>query len=328
MVAPRLAVVVPAYQAEPFVADALRSVQAQTVPDWECIVIDDGSTDATVDIVRTFVAADDRVHLIRQANRGLSGARNTGIRNVSPSVEFVSFLDADDMLCPDALRILVSRLEEDPSAVGAYGYAELMDENGQPVSPGFHPNRQRSRRKLSGRTIRAVGELEPVDFTEWLVVGPMWPPGVGLHRRAAVDAVGYFDESLKQVEDVDFYTRMSRHGVYLPVAEHVAWYRQHGGQMTTRRAEFWHSHDTVRHKTWASPLNSPEQRRAVVRAWRIAQLRRIARCTERLLTAVVRRRWKSAGRLFIGLVVLLLQGLRGRPPVAKRSHVVWAGRDV
>ncbi|MGY1816306.1 glycosyltransferase family 2 protein [Geodermatophilus sp. SYSU D00663] len=325
---PRLAVVVPAYQAERFVADALRSVQAQTLPDWECIVIDDGSTDATVDVVRAFTASDERVRLIRQANRGLPGARNTAIRNLSPSVEFVSFLDADDLLCPDALRVLVSRLEDDPSAVGAYGYAEWTDESGDPLLPGFHSDRQRSRRKLSGRVIRAVGEMEPVDFTEWLVVGPLWPPAVGLHRRTVVDAVGYFDEDLKQVEDVDFYTRMSRHGHYLPVAEQVAWYRQHGSQMTTRRAEFWHSHDTVRYKTWASPLNSPEQRRAVVRAWRIAQVRRIARCSVRLLTAVVRRRWKSAGRLFVGLLVLLFQGLRGRPPVARRWHVVWTGRDV
>lgn len=324
----RVAVVVPAYQAGRYIAATLRSVQAQTFTNWECIVVDDGSTDGTAAVVRSIAATDERVRLVRQVNRGLSAARNTGILNISPGVEFISFVDADDMLCDSALATLVGRLTGDQHAVGAYGYAELMDEDGAPLSPGLHPARQKNRWRVNGWTNRRVGELEPVTFAEWVVVGPMWPPAVGLHRRQAVDAIKGFDEGLKQLEDVDFYTRMSRIGDYMPVGEHVAWYRQHGAQMTTRRAEFWHSFDVVRYKTWASPDNSPEQRRDVERAWRAGQGRRIARCMQRLLAAAARREWAAAGRLLLGLSILLGQGLRGRPPEARMRHVVWAGRDV
>jgi glycosyltransferase involved in cell wall biosynthesis len=324
----RVAVVVPAYQCEQYIAETLRSIQDQTHQDWECIVIDDGSTDGTAGIVRAFADSDPRVRLVRQVNRGLPAARNTGIRNVSPGVEFVSFVDADDTLCGDALSTLVSRLTENGDAVGSYGYAELMDEDGRPMDPGFHPARQKDRWRIEGWVNRRVSELEPVEFAEWVVVGPLWPPAVGLHRRDVVDAVGGFDEDLKQVEDTDFYIRMSRFGPYLPVGRQVAWYRQHRGQMTTRRAEFWHSHDRVRHKAWISAQNTPDQRRAVERAWRISQLRRITRCTQRLVAATSRREWRAAGRLLLGLSILLGQGLRGRPPEARWRHVVWTGRDV
>lgn len=325
---PAVAVVVPAYRVEDYVVDTLRSVQRQTMPDWECVVVEDGSPDDTAARVAEIAVDDARIRLVRQANTGLSGARNTGLAHVSEGVRYVAFLDSDDLWREDALEHLLAALEADPAAVGAYGYAEFVDEHGEPFASGLHSGRQRQRRRLVGRLVRPVAEHEPVRFDELVVGNPVWPPAVALHRREVVDEVGPFDTTLKQCEDVDFMLRMARHGPYVATARQVAWYRQHGGQMTTRRAEFWYAHDMVRRKSWESELNTPEQRRDVARAWRVAQVRRLVRCSLRLGSAVRHGRWPDARRLAHGWAVLVVQLIGSVPPVARLEHVHLAGRDV
>ena len=329
--APLVSVIVPAYRVEKFVADTLRSVQAQTLTDWECLVVDDGSDDETAGVVADFLAADSRIRLLRQANLGLSEARNSGLRCATPGAQYVAFLDSDDLWCEDALEHLVEALEKDPNAVGAFGYAELINEIGKPILSGFHRARQSRRRRATWWGIRGLSASQPVRFEDWVVYAPLWPPAVGLHRRKVVDLVGFFDPQLKQLEDVDFYIRMSRHGYYRPIDHHVAWYRQHDGQMTKRTAEFWYFYDALRHKTWASELNTRKQRRSVVVAWRVAQGRRIARCMKLLAAAVFRRQWTETGRLTKACLVLIGQGIRSGPPRARHGHVnldfYLGGRD-
>jgi glycosyltransferase involved in cell wall biosynthesis len=329
--APLVSVIVPAYRVEKFVAESLRSIQAQTMSDWECIVVDDGSDDETARVVADFVTADPRIRLLRQANLGVSGARNTGVRAATPGARYMAFLDPDDLWCDDALEQLVDVLESDPDAVGAFGYAELMDELGQPILPGLHPARQFRRRRAGRWGIRGMPSSEPVRFEDWVVYGPLWPPAVGLHRRRVVDLIGFFDTQLKQLEDNDFYTRMARHGYYRPIDRQVAWYRQHDGQVTKRIAEFWYFYDALRRKTWDSELNTRMQRRSVVVAWRAGQVRRITRCIKLLIGAVVRRQWTEARRHAKACLVLVAAGLRSHPPQARHEHVnldvYLGGRD-
>jgi glycosyltransferase involved in cell wall biosynthesis len=329
--APLVSVIVPAYRVEKFVAEALRSVQAQTMRDWECLVVDDGSDDETVRVVAEFVAADPRIRLLPQANLGLSEARNTGLRGAAPGARYVAFLDSDDLWCEDALEQLVGVLENDLDAVGAFGFAELIDEVGEAILPGFHRARQFRRRRARWWGIRGMPSSEPVRFEDWVVYGPLWPPAVGLHRRKIVDLIGFFDPKLKQLEDVDFYTRMSRHGHYRQIDRHVAWYRQHDGQMTKRIAEFWHFHDALRRKTWESDLNTPRQRRRAVIAWRATQGRRIARCGRLLIISMFRRQWAETRRLTKGCLILIAQATRSSPPTGRDERVNLAvylgGRD-
>lgn len=325
---PRTAIVVPAYQAERFIEETLRSIQDQTVQDWECIVVDDGSSDGTAREVAGVGRHDSRIRMVAQQNRGLASARNTGLGNVSTGVRYVAFVDADDTWCPDALHHLIEALERDPAAAAAYGYAELMDEQGDPIDPGLHPSRQRDRRRVTGPLMRRVSAAEPVRFAEWVVGGPVWPPAVALHRREVVTAAGPFDPDLRQLEDWDFYIRSARHGHHVPVDRQVAWYRQHPRQMTRRRVEFWYSHDVVRHKAWSSAANSRTQRFRATVAWRHAQSRRIARCGLRLVAAVRQRQWGRSWDRLRGLAVLLAQSLRPGPPVAQRRHIEWTGRGV
>lgn len=325
---PRTAVIVPAYQAERFVAETLRTIQAQTVTDWECIVVDDGSRDGTARAVEAVAAADPRITLVRRDNGGVASARNLALSKMSAAVQYVAFVDADDLWCEDALERLTAALEVSPDAVGAYGYAELVDEHGSPLSPGLHPSRQRDRRRLVGRRLQAVGEMEPLRFAENVVVGPIWPPAVALHRRRVVDLVGGFDPEIRQADDWDYYVRMSRHGDFVPVGRRVASYRQHANNLTSQSAENAYFTDVTRRKTWESPLNTPEQRLVATRAWRQMQWRRTARTAQRLLAALGHRRWDEVPDLLRGTVVLAAQNLAAGPPVARREHVLWARRTL
>jgi glycosyltransferase involved in cell wall biosynthesis len=122
----RIGVVVPAYNAAPWIGDAVASVLAQTHRDWVLVVVDDGSTDATGDVLARF--RDRRMRLIRQANAGVSAARNSGIRElIGGSATALLFLDADDWLAPDALARLVATLEAAPDAVAASGAYARVD---------------------------------------------------------------------------------------------------------------------------------------------------------------------------------------------------------
>lgn len=100
---PLVSVIVPCYNQGRFLADALDSVLAQTYTRWECIVVNDGSTDDTRTVARRYAAGDARFKYVEQANRGLPGARNRGLQEMRG--DYVQFLDADDLIAPDKLRL-------------------------------------------------------------------------------------------------------------------------------------------------------------------------------------------------------------------------------
>src|SRR5437870_12319582 len=99
---PLVSIIVPSYNYAHFIGEALQSIQSQTYSNWECIVVDDGSTDDTGALVRQLAEKDGRIKYVRQENRGLAAARNAGMAN-SEGVYF-QFLDADDLLEPQKLE--------------------------------------------------------------------------------------------------------------------------------------------------------------------------------------------------------------------------------
>ena len=120
-------IIIPVYQVEKYIGCALSSVAAQSFADWEAVIVDDGSTDASNAICREYCQSDARFKLIRQDNAGLSAARNTGMD--AAAGDYIVFLDGDDFLEPDALEQLAMQIKSEPADIvcfnGYTGFAEL-----------------------------------------------------------------------------------------------------------------------------------------------------------------------------------------------------------
>jgi len=135
---PQISVIITCFNQQDWIGDAIESVRTQSFVNWECLVVDDGSTDETAQVVRQLCAADSRVRLIRQANTGVSGARNTGF--VASTGEFIQFLDGDDWIRPRKFELQLLHFQRDPDiAVSCCGFSyqhlRSPDFNRYPVQP-------------------------------------------------------------------------------------------------------------------------------------------------------------------------------------------------
>ena len=127
-----ISIIVPVYNVESYLKECLESIQQQTYPHFECIMVNDGSTDSSVRIAEEYLS-DSRFRLINQNNQGLASARNTGIRCIKDSSSFVSFVDSDDYVHPTFLEKLIRHIEEDVDVIE--GMIEMFYDGD---SPKFH----------------------------------------------------------------------------------------------------------------------------------------------------------------------------------------------
>ncbi len=129
-----LSIVIPCYNGEPWLDEALASVAAQTRGDWEAVIVDDGSTDRSAAIARQWCGRDARVRLVQQANAGLPAARNAGAR--ATTGDRLVFLDCDDLLEPGFLEVMAEALDDAPNMSGAACEQIVMRTDGtRPVQP-------------------------------------------------------------------------------------------------------------------------------------------------------------------------------------------------
>lgn len=265
-VPPTIGVVIAAYQAADYLGPTLQSLAEQSRGDWHCVVVDDGSTDGTAEIAERAASLDDRVHLLRQANAGVSAARNAGFDALPASVTLVCFLDSDDLLLPEALGTLAAALEARPDASGCSGWAEAIDGDGAEVAPGSHRAQQTARAAYRrGRAVQL--DLDDDSTFESLVIrGTIWPPATALMRAPVVRACGGFDPALRFQEDWDLFLRASRRAPIAFVDRQVAWYRRHDGNATKDDADFLQGEALLRRKAWLDPANTRRQRALVLRA--------------------------------------------------------------
>ncbi len=253
-----------------FLLATLKSVQGQALTDWECVVVDDGSTDDTLDIALNHAASDPRFRVVRIENAGPSAARNEGYSQTNPLAEFVTFMDSDDLWLPHALDTLRRRLQDDPAAVGAQGLAELIDEAGEPLAPGSHSARGRSRLGLEGRRLVEWPLDRATNFAVLVNGNVLFPPGLVLARRSVYERTGRFDERFRGAEDWDMLIRLSRFGGLAFVNDVVLHYRQHGSNLGAAKGiERWAW--LVRCKAFHSPENDDAQQRIARRGWRAYQ---------------------------------------------------------
>lgn len=231
---PVVTIIVPLYNGGPFIDETLQSVLAQTFGRFEVIVVDDGSTDDGLDIVRARMS-DPRVKLVGGGRRGVAEARNVGAAGVSGASRYLTFLDADDVWHPDALATLMETLERRPDAAGAFVLAEYIDGDGKVFQPGDFPRHMRGREDLRDGRFEPRDPAADVHFEHLFVANLVYPPGCLLIRRSAYDRTGGFDGTFL-AEDGEFVIRLARQGPLVPVDRVLAGYRRHSSNATGNRA--------------------------------------------------------------------------------------------
>src|SRR5262245_37117446 len=191
----RASIVIPAYNQAAYLAEALESALAQTHPDLEVIVVDDGSTDETADVCLRFGGAA-RVRVVRTENRGVAEARNRGIAEATG--DYLCFLDADDRYHRGKIARQAAQLDRDPHLGFVYCDIREIDQHGAPLDRDYSVGRER--RLLNG------------DITPSLLRGGFFPPHVVMVRKTALAAIGGFDGALGGNADLDLRLRLSSAG--------------------------------------------------------------------------------------------------------------------
>lgn len=310
---PLISVIVPAHNNEGFVGQTLASIRAQSIEDWECLVVDDGSRDATCAVVEAVCAVDGRVRLIRQSCGGSSLARNRGFLESNAASEYVSFMDADDVWERDALETLLSRVRECPDAVGAHGLADFIDSAGKQMNPGGFAAFGRRRLGYHDGEIREWPLGAPTVFETLVWTGPLYPPGLLLARREAYERAGLFDVRLKHCEDWDMCIRLSRLGRLEFVDRVLLSYRRHAFNQSNDHRSSGAMARRLHHKTFFSEENTPAQKAMLRAGWKAWQW---YRAKEKWLSARERGINELPWALFqalAGVPVHLVRYLRGSP---------------
>lgn len=197
-----VSIIIPAFNAERHLADALTSARAQTYAPTELIVIDDGSTDRTAEIAGQF----EGVVVLQQPNRGAPAARNAGVASATGT--FLAFLDSDDMFPRDKLAVQMDHLRTHPEVGCVFGTQEIFTSDG------------------------AVDSSWMEELPEWMRWAPNWEhrgqiqPMSMVVRRSVFDAVGSFDERLRVSDDVDWVLRATEAGIVMAVVNDVVLHRR------------------------------------------------------------------------------------------------------
>jgi glycosyltransferase involved in cell wall biosynthesis len=267
----KFSVIIPAYNVERYIAATIQSVLNQTYQNFEIIIVDDASPDRVGEICQRFT--DPRIKLIRQENRGVSGALNTGIRQAQG--EYLAFLDGDDLWLPEKLEKHIEHLEKSPDVGVSFSRSSFIDDTGQPLNEYQMP-------KLKEITVPYLFCTNPVGNGSAAVV-----------RRETLEAIKfqdnlygsiedcYFDECLRACQDSEILLRIA---IQTPwqiegIPEALTQYRVKPGGLSSNFLKSMEVWEQVIERTRSY---APE----IVRAWenksRAYQLRYLARTAVRL----------------------------------------------
>lgn len=211
MVSPEISVVMAVYNGEEYLKEAVDSILCQTVSDFEFIIVDDGSTDASSSIVRSF--KDPRIKLIEQSNQGLAKALNNGIAYAKG--KYIARLDADDIALPERLELQRNFLESNPAAVIVGSNAIVMDKEGCELYT--------SSQKLTWEEIKTM-----------LPDTPFYHSAVFFRKDTFIKAGGYYEAIRHHFEDVILWNRMAEYGELFNLKETLIKYRIVPGGISNR----------------------------------------------------------------------------------------------
>ncbi len=218
---PKISVVIPCFNAERYITATIRSAMAQDWPDMEIVVVDDGSSDRSVELVRQNFP---QVRMIQQPNQGVAAARNTGIAHAT--ADWIAFLDADDIWLPGKLHAQWAQLIDDKNTRMSYTAWRVWTSN-DPAPSGEYLDSLQHQANDTARWTGPTGWVYP----QLLIDCVVWTSTVLAHRSVFAE-VGQFDPSLRIGEDYDLWLRASRVTKILRVSAPFALYRIHAESIT------------------------------------------------------------------------------------------------
>lgn len=258
-----ISIIIPAHNSLRFLADTFKSVQAQTVDEWELLLVENGSTDDTLSIAYDFARRDPRIRVLEIGPSNTAAARNHGLRQSNPETGFLMFLDHDDVLVLDALETLLCQLARSPKAPAAHGVAKLIDSSGKPI--GEADALPAKRFKVNGRRIEACVSEEATSFAFLAACNTIATPGQALIRRSALEAAGLiekgaFDPRLVPADDWDLWLTLARVESIAFIPEVVIGWRQHDGNFSRRTDLMADAAKAVRNRHLTAADISPDHR--------------------------------------------------------------------
>ena len=204
---PKVSVIMPVYNGDGFLAEAIASILGQTYTDFELIIIDDGSTDGTADIIRKYAERDERiVPVMLDKNVGNASARNRGIERAKG--EYIAAMDSDDISLPDRLRRQVDYLDANPH-IGCLG--ANMHSLSQELKYTWTSNVPNAHCQIAWGTIMGGG-----------MVGPL-----AMMRRAPLSAVGGYEEGRRMDDDLELWSRLIEKTRFANLPDILLLYRRH-----------------------------------------------------------------------------------------------------
>lgn len=209
---PLVSIVMPIYNTEPFLPEAVESVLSQTYTSWELLLVNDESPGGACAIAARFT--DPRIRYLEHPNAGPAATRNRGIRESKG--DFIAFLDSDDAWLPDKLEKQMPLFYRDAAVGVVYSQRTTIDEEGRAVTTGYRP-------RLYGGMV-----LDRLYVDNFVCMSSV------VMRRAVCDRVGLIDESLRMSEDFDYWLRVACFFPFAYVDEPLVRYRVHTGQVSKK----------------------------------------------------------------------------------------------
>jgi len=298
----KVSVIIPTYNYAAYIGKAVDSVLAQTYPDIEILVVDDGSTDNTKDVLQKY---GDKLVYIQQNNQGAAAARNLGLEEAKGG--YICFLDADDTYYPDNIAEKVSFLEAQHSLDWCYSNWVWVDDVGQEIMRGDEP-------EVSLAHIKAQG-----DVLALALQGYRLGTNVFMFRKVLVDKIQGFDVRLKVLEDYDYYLRAAALGKLGYIDKVLCAIYQHDDSLGTGCDKAVAYRNRLRmHKKMQHMFGETLQQPAVLKAWRKQQ----ADLYRNLATIMLAQGYLRRAKVFLG--VSLANDCRQWGALLLWWKIVWA----
>ena len=309
---PRISVIIPACNSALFLSETLASLLKQSFNRWECVVVDDGSTDQTASIATSFADGDSRIRSFSIPNQGVANARNFGFSKSLGTTDYIVFLDHDDCFLPNAFDRMIQVADREVGCIGVHALPDTIDLQGNPYEAGRISKLMRDRRTVQNSKFVARASDQPTDLGTLMTTG-FCPPALFMTRRRIAERIGGFNQLLAPADDRDYWIRACRLGNYAFIDEVLILYRRHpaAGLNNVRLCD-----QKIRETDWVnffSPDNTPAQRRVFKDYYTALQRSKWREKSERCQAAWDSGRVGEAARLATQAMGRMFKYLRGYP---------------